>query len=667
MTANHTNTTNGRTGKRPYKLIGAAVLIAAVGLAVIWLKVVRGSEDPAAAMPTFVAKRGPLTISVPESGAIKAKEQEVIRNEVEGRTTLVWIIPEGSRVQQGDLLVELDVSTLTDRQIDQEIGVQNAEAAYINATETLKITKSQGQSDVDKAELTLQFAEQDLEQYQEGLYPNQLIAAENKVQEANEVLIRARQTLTWSETLYAEKYISQTELLADQLSVTKSRNSLIVSENDLDFLKTYTRQRQIDQYESDVKQAKMALDRAIAKANANNVQADAELKAKEQELARQVTKLKKIEDQLGKAKIVSPADGMVVYATSSRGGFGRDDRRPLADGVEVYERQELIYIPKSASSVAEVDVHEAFLDKVRPGLPAVVAVDAIPDKKFVGTVARISPLPNAQSMWMNPDLKVYTTNINLETNDPGLRSGMSCKAEIIIEQYEDVVYVPVQTVLKVAGQPTVFVVKDGQIEERPVEIGLDNNNMIVIKSGLNEGEIVLMTPPLKAATLEPGARLAGMADANDTTAQRISEKLKAANESPAPQEQRPPMEGPGQPEGPQAGGPRQGPQGRQGFQMPSREQIEEARKRLESMTPEEREKEIEKMKQSMQQNLSPEQREQMRQRFQNMSPEEREQMRQRRGSGGRREGEGPGSGGPRGPGGRREGAAPGSGQPEGGQ
>ena len=38
---------------------------------------------------------------------------------------------------------------------------------------------------------------------------------------------------------------------------------------------------------------------------------------------------------------------MVVYATSSRGGFGRDDRRPLADGVEVFERQELIYIPKS--------------------------------------------------------------------------------------------------------------------------------------------------------------------------------------------------------------------------------------------------------------------------------------------------------------------------------
>ena len=111
--------------------------------------------------------------------------------------------------------------------------------------------------------------------------------------------------------------------------------------------------------------------------------------------------------------------------------------------------------------MAEVDVHEASLDKVRAGLPAIVTVDALPGKKFIGTVARIAPLPNAQSMWMNPDLKVYTTNINLETIDPDLRSGMSCKAEIIVEQYQDVVYIPVQAVLRVDGQPTVYVVKEG--------------------------------------------------------------------------------------------------------------------------------------------------------------------------------------------------------------
>lgn len=623
MTVN--NKVNGAS-RKPVKLVGAAVLIAAVVLVVVWLKVVRGSEDPASAMATFVAKRGPLVISVLESGAIKAKEQEVIRNEVEGRTTIVWIIPEGTRVSKGDLLLELDVSTMTDLRIDQQIKVQNADAAYINAQETLAITENQAKSDIELSELTRKFAQQDLTQYLEGQYPNLEIAAVNKVQEANEVLTRAKETLRWSETLYAEKYISETELLADRLSKTRSENSLTVAQNDLRLLQEFTKQREMDQLTSDVNQAEMALERTRRKAAANMAQAKAELSAKELEFGQQKVKLAKIEDQLGKAKRYATADGMVVYATSSRGGFGRDDRRPLADGVEVYERQELIYIPKSASSVAEVDVHEASLDKVRAGLPAVVTVDAIPGKKFVGTVARIAPLPNAQSMWMNPDLKVYTTNINLETNDPALRSGMSCKAEIVVEQYQDVVYVPVQAVLRVGGQPTVFVVRDGAVEERKVEIGLDNNSMVVIRSGLSEGEVVLLTPPLKAATIGAGERVGGVADSNDPMAQRINEKLKEANEGlPAEGLGGPPLQQPGRqmgPGGPDAGeaGPRR--RGPDGFQMPSDGEMQQMRQRFQNMTEEERQQEMEKMKR----------------RFENMSEEEREQMRQRFGGRGRREG-----------------------------
>ena len=122
-------------------------------------------------MATFVAKRGPLTISVLESGAIKAKEQEVIRNEVEGRTTIISIVPEGTRVKKGDLLVELDASTMDDERIDQEIQVQNAEAAFINAKETLAIAENQAKSDIELAELTLKFAKQDLKKYRGRAVP----------------------------------------------------------------------------------------------------------------------------------------------------------------------------------------------------------------------------------------------------------------------------------------------------------------------------------------------------------------------------------------------------------------------------------------------------------------------------------------------------------------
>jgi hypothetical protein len=114
-------------------------------------------------------------------------------------------------------------------------------------------------------------------------------------------------------------------------------------------------------------------------------------------------------------------------------------------------------------------------------------------------------------MWMNPDLKVYKAEVTLDSNDVSLRSGMNCKAEIIVEQYADVVYVPVETVLRVGGKPTVYVFnEDGAVEERKVETALDNNSVIRIASGLNEGELVLLKPPLKAGAVEPGARLAGI-------------------------------------------------------------------------------------------------------------------------------------------------------------
>jgi HlyD family secretion protein len=71
-----------------------------------------------------VVKQGPLRISVTESGTIKAREQVILKSEVEGRTSILSLIPEGTQVKQGDLLVDLDSSQLLDSKIDQEIIVQ---------------------------------------------------------------------------------------------------------------------------------------------------------------------------------------------------------------------------------------------------------------------------------------------------------------------------------------------------------------------------------------------------------------------------------------------------------------------------------------------------------------------------------------------------------------
>jgi hypothetical protein len=219
-------------------------------------------------------------------------------------------------------------------------------------------------------------------------------------------------------------------------------------------------------------------------------------------------------------------------------------------------------------------------------------------------------LPDAESSFFNPDLKVYTTNIYVDSDGNSLRTGMSCRAEIIVAQYEDAVYVPVQAVLRVGRQPTVYVVNGKTFAPREVEIGLDNGRMVRIVRGLQENEVVLLSPPLAAATAEP---LTGKEQTEMVPV--TTGKVEGGTVEKGPSEQKPVRKDEA---APAEGGPPS-----QGMESPSAEQMQKMRQRFENMSPEEQQKEMEKMKQ----------------RFENMSPEEREQMKQRfQGSGGRRQG-----------------------------
>jgi len=182
-------------------------------------------------------------------------------------------------VKAGELLAQLDASNLQDGKVDQEIRVQNADAAAVSSRENLEVIRNQAQSDIDKAELDLKFAGEDLKNYKEGDYPNQVKEHEASVNLAQEELQRAQDTLHWSTILYQEKYLSESELKADQLAVNKSQLDLELAQSRLQLLKDYTYTRTLDERESDVKQAQMALERTKRKSAADVVQAEANAKA----------------------------------------------------------------------------------------------------------------------------------------------------------------------------------------------------------------------------------------------------------------------------------------------------------------------------------------------------------------------------------------------------
>ena len=595
-------------------IMAAALLIIAGLISLYFLRhtISNANIGPEVDHATFPVKKGPLRINIIESGTIKARQQVVIKNEVEGRTSIIYLIPEGTRVKPGDLLVELDASKLLDEKIDQQIKVQNMEAAFVGARENLEVVRNQARADVDKARLEYDFAQEDLKKYKEGEYPNQLKEAESRLTLANEEVIRARDKLEWSKKLFREKYISEIEYEADKLTLKRKELDVELAKNNLILLKNFTHKRSVAQLQSDVHQAQMALERTIRKAKADVIQAEANLEAKKAEFERQKDKLEKIEVQIGKTKIYAPNEGLVVHATTESGGGRRRRVEPLEEGQDVRERQELVHLPTTSAALVETGIHEANLDKVRIGLPVKVTVDALPGEAFWGKVAKIAPMPDAQSAFLNPDLKIYKTEIYLDDNSEALRSGMSCKAEIIIEQHEEALYIPIQAVLRVAGKPTVYVVKNNNLEPRPVEIGLDNNRMIRIISGLEPGELVSLTPPLAAARTDP-AEYSGAVKKEKIPPSETKSAAVIGDKRPGPAEKSRPENG--------AMGKAERPESSEAFSGEPDGERSRKKKKKGDQTPEQRER-----RRQFMQSLSPEERE----KYQSMSQEEKRRFRRER-------------------------------------
>jgi len=450
----------------------------------------------------FTVREGPLTISVTESGTIKAKDQIILKNEVEGQAQIIFLIEEGTVVKEGDLLVELDASQLVDNRVDQLIQVQNSEATFISDRENLEVVKNQAESDVSAAKLAAQFAQEDLKKYVEGDYPMLIKEAEAKIALALSEESRTKEQLQGSQRLLDEGFLTSIEFDEDKALAERAQLDLELAQSSLNLLKEYTYKRQMTELQSAIEEADRALRRAELKAGADVVQAEAKLRAGESEFSRQKDKLAKLDEQIKKAKIYAPTGGLVIHATTAEGGGWRSRNEPLDEGQTVRERQELIYLPTANEMTAEVRVHESNLNKIKAGMGVRITVEALNGATFEGHITRIAPLPDAQSSFMNPDLKEYVTQIDIDGATATLRTGMTCEAEIMVARFDKATYVPVQSVFMVKGKPTAFISKgEGDYEEREVEIGLDNNRMLQIASGLKPGENVLMTPPLDIAAV----------------------------------------------------------------------------------------------------------------------------------------------------------------------
>ena len=251
-------------------------------------------------------------------------------------------------------------------------------------------------------------------------------------------------------------------------------------------------------------QAKRDLARAeeLRKGNLNstsdleNAQTRVQTLAAQLEAAHGQTELARA--NLENARVTAPFDGTVlrkdaevgeiVAPTSAGGGLTRTAIVTMAD---------------LATLEVEVDVNEAYIAQIRGGQGAAITLDAYPDTSFRGAVRQVVPTADRQKATVQ-------VKVSILDHDPRILPEMGAKVLFENESHGALrvaarrVLVPAAAVVQGPGGASVWVILNGRVAARPVELGDTRDDQVEIHRGLDGGESVVIAPP---AGLKNGARV----------------------------------------------------------------------------------------------------------------------------------------------------------------
>ncbi|MCM8829640.1 MAG: efflux RND transporter periplasmic adaptor subunit [Candidatus Omnitrophica bacterium] len=470
----------------------------------------------------YTVQRQNLTISVIEGGNLVALESQKIVNEVPGTRNILEVVDEGTQiteedVKNGKVLIKLDSKDLVDKLEQLKITVENSLAAYTQEQQQMEILKKENESNINQAELNVRFAEMDLKKYlgevlAQGIKDknkkidipslvksdklggdalNRKRALENNIDLAREEVARAKDTVEWSEKLAEKGYVTKSELEADKLALKQKEVKQEQAELEYDLFLKYEFPKEVEKLLSNYREVKLQLERVKDTAKAKMIQAEANLRSKKASYMLNKNNMEDVEQQIEKCTIRATRTGFVTYATSDRPWATSS---PIQPGTSVRQYQELLNLPDFNTMGVEIKVHEASIKNIKIGMPAQIRIDAFPDVMLTGKVVRISVMPDTTLKFLNPDVNVYVTRIALDKSMDFLKPGMSAKAEIFIKELKDVLTIPVNAVFFKSGKPYCTVFKKGNITDRKIDLGESSETMVEVKSGLSEGEQVLIKP-----------------------------------------------------------------------------------------------------------------------------------------------------------------------------
>ncbi len=399
---------------------------------------------------THRVERTNLVVKVTEQGTIESSRNTEIKCRIRGgyggqggQSTVTYVIPSGTNVQKGDVLVRLDTRVIE-------------ETVSLGKTDTNNATAQLARTQADLAALEIAVSA-----YENGRYRARRKALDKRLEIAQWNLQTAEKMLRDAEQLFEKGYVTDLEVKGHGYALEQAKLELQITETEIDVLQRLTRTMELEGL----------------KENLNAVRA--RLEGHTAGLRLEQGRLDLAEQELKNCVIRAEKDGLVIYPSTAKW----KDSPDVTAGASVRNNQVLLLMPDLARMQVSIGIHESIIDRVREGHDVKITLaNQIIDAK----VTSVAAVASSAGWWSGNDVRYETT---IQLNDiEGLKPGMTAQAEIELARYENVLTVPVECVVE----------SESGIEPRAVQLGDSNDEMIIVKAGLNPNELVIFDP-LKSA------------------------------------------------------------------------------------------------------------------------------------------------------------------------
>lgn len=305
-----------------------------------------------------------------------------------------------------------------------------------------------------------------------------------------------KEAVLGSERLADRDFITKATLDKQRVALKKAEVKELSAATQLELYRRYEFPKKAEELLTKYEDSLHLLDIEKKEALAKLSQAEAKFRSAEQMAKMAQKKRDELQEQFDSCTILATKPGLVVYGASERNNYYGRSEEKIEEGASVRYKQTIITIPDMRRMGVKVSIQESQVKKVKVGQKVRIVTEAEPDKTLTGDVQKVALLPDSNRWYDNPNQKVYPTEIHVDGTHDWLKPGMSAKIEIIVEELEDVVLAPLQSVMVESGDTVVYVERGGEAERQVIEPGGFNEEFIEIKSGLEQGDKVFLSKPV---------------------------------------------------------------------------------------------------------------------------------------------------------------------------